>query len=159
MDLLIASLLAVFLPPSAGCAGQQGVPIQVSLTGLKDRKGRLKLDLYPASEADFLRPGADLLREGKVYRRVFAVPPASGPVTLCIAAPAAGRYAMVFTHDRDGKGDDSFSIWSDGAGYVGAQKMGRGKPRLAPSIVEVGPGGAQVTIRVQYLRGIGGFAP
>lgn len=159
MDLLIASLLAVFLPPSGGCAGQQGVPIQVSLTGLKDRKGRLKLDLYPASEADFLRPGAQLLREGKVYRRVFAVPPAAGPVTLCIAAPSAGRYAVVFTHDRDGKGDDSFSIWSDGAGYVGAQKMGRGKPKLAPSIVEVGPGGANVTIRVQYLRGIGGFAP
>lgn len=159
MDLLIASLLAALLPSSAGCPGQQGVPIHVNLTGLKDRKGRLKLDLYPANDADFLKPGAQLVREGKVYRRVFAAPPAVGRVTLCIAVPAAGRYAIVFTHDRDGKGDDSFSIWSDGAGYVGAQKMGRGKPKLAPSIVDVGPGGANVTIRVQYLRGIGGFAP
>ncbi|WP_326525342.1 DUF2141 domain-containing protein [Sphingomonas sp.] len=157
--ILIAALIAaqsVNADDSDACRTGQGPAISVAVTGLKDRTGRLKLELYPATEADFLKDDRDLVREGKTFRRTWAATPASGPVTLCIRAPAPGRYALLFTHDRDGK--NKFNFWRDGAGFVGDARLGRSRPKLAQAVVTVGPGITSVSIRAQYLRGLG-FAP
>ena len=37
--------------------------------------------------------------------------------------------------------------------------MGRSRPKVDQAIVNVGNGLTSVTIRVQYLRGLSGFAP
>ncbi|MBN2973846.1 DUF2141 domain-containing protein [Roseomonas aeriglobus] len=142
---------------SASCAGVRGPALQVTVTGLKDRTGRLKLELYPANANDFLKDDTDLVKEGKVFRRAWAQTPASGAVTICIRAPAPGRYALLFTHDRDGK--NKFNFWRDGAGFVGAAKLGRSRPQLDQALVTIGSGVTPVTIRAQYLRGLSGFAP
>jgi uncharacterized protein (DUF2141 family) len=83
--------------------------------------------------------------------------PASGPVTLCIKAPSPGRYALLFTHDRDGK--NKFNFWRDGAGFVSNQKLGRSKPKLAQATITVGSGVTTVNITAQYMRGLSGFGP
>jgi uncharacterized protein (DUF2141 family) len=140
----------------ASCAGG-GATIQATITGLRDRRGNLKLELFPATEADWLRDDRELLRERKVFRRVQVATPASGPVQLCIRAPQPGRYALFFTHDRDGR--NKFNLWSDGLGVPGNARVGRARPQYSQAVVDVGPGGAVVTIRVQYLRGLGGFGP
>ncbi|HET9509698.1 MAG TPA: DUF2141 domain-containing protein [Sphingomonas sp.] len=142
---------------SATCAGVRGPALQVTVTGLKDRTGRLKLELYPANAADFLKDDQDLVKEGKVFRRAIAPTPAAGATVICIRAPAPGRYALLFTHDRDGK--NKFNFWRDGAGFVGAGKLGRSRPQVEQAIVTVGGGVTPVTIRAQYLRGLSGFAP
>ncbi|MEP9401361.1 DUF2141 domain-containing protein [Sphingomonas silueang] len=142
---------------AAACNGGQGPAIRVNVTGLKDRTGRLKLELYPANEADFLKDDRDLKAEGKFFRRVWAPMPASGAVQLCIKAPAAGRYALLFTHDRDGR--NKFNFMRDGAGFVGTDRIGRARPKLAQAIVNVGAGVTTVSVRAQYLRGFGGFGP
>lgn len=161
-----AALLALAAPAAAqaqviggpaSCAGIRGPALQVTVTGLKDRTGRLKLELYPANADDFLKDDTDLVREGKVFRRAWAQTPASGPVVLCIRAPAPGRYALLFTHDRDGK--NKFNFWRDGAGFVGTGKLGRSRPQVDQAIVTVGTGLTPVTVRAQYLRGLSGFAP
>jgi uncharacterized protein (DUF2141 family) len=131
--------------------------IRVNVTGLKDRTGRLKLELYPATEADFLRDDRDLVREGKTFRRIWVQTPPAGPVSLCIRVPHPGRYGLFFTHDRDGK--NKFNIWSDGAGVVSNSRIGRAKPVLSASEIEVGNGVTTVTIFTQYLRGLSGFSP
>lgn len=141
----------------AGCAAIRGPAIQATVTGLKDRTGRLKLELYPANADDFLDDDTDLVRAGKVFRRSWAQTPAAGAVVLCIRAPAPGRYALLFTHDRDGR--NKFNFWRDGAGFVGTDKLGRSRPNVDQAIVTVGQGVTPVTIRVQYLRGLSGFAP
>src|SRR5689334_20217620 len=81
--------------------GENGPAFLVDVIGLKDRRGLLKLELYPANDEDFLEDDNILLNAGKTFRRVeIAVPPA-GPVELCIRAPAAGLYALSLLHDRD----------------------------------------------------------
>ena len=142
---------------AAACISGRGPAIRVDVAGLKDRSGRLKLELYPANEADFLKDDRDLLKEGKSFRRVWAQTPASGAVAMCIKAPAPGRYALLFTHDRDGK--NKFNFWKDGAGFVGPAKLGRSRPKVGQAIVTVGRGVTNASIRTQYLRGLSGFAP
>jgi hypothetical protein len=46
---------------AAACAAGHGPAIQVNIVGLKDRTGEIWLELYPASEGDFLRPDQDLV--------------------------------------------------------------------------------------------------
>ncbi|MCW3837197.1 DUF2141 domain-containing protein [Sphingomonas canadensis] len=140
----------------APCNGT-GVPIHVIALDMKDRTGSIKVELWPANEQDFLKDDRDLKREGKFFARVWGKVPASGPVTLCIRVPQAGRYGMVFTHDRDGK--NKFNIWKDGVGVVSNRAVGRSRPKLAYSTINVAPGGVQVTLKMQYLRGLSGFSP
>lgn len=143
---------------AAACASGHGPAIEVNVIGLKDRSGRLKLELYPATEEDFLKDDHDLVREGKTFRRIWANTPPSGAVTMCIRVPAPGTYAVLFTHDRDGK--NKFNFWSDGAGFVSNQRLGRSRPKLRQATINVsGNGITHVNIRAQYLRGLGGFGP
>lgn len=139
------------------CVRDRGPAITVNIAGLKDRTGRLKLELYPANEADFLKDDRDLKREGKMFRRIWATVPANGAVAMCMKVPAPGRYALLFTHDRDGK--NKFNFWKDGAGFPSNAKLGRTRPKLAQATIDVGRGVATTSIRVQYLRGLSGFAP
>jgi uncharacterized protein (DUF2141 family) len=142
----------------AACTAGGGSAIRVNVLGLKDRTGRLKLELYPATEDDFLKDDRDLKKEGKFFRRIWADTPAGeGQVSMCIKAPKPGRYALLFTHDRDGK--NKFNFWRDGAGFPSNHRLGRSRPDLAEAIIEVGSDMAVTNIRVQYMRGLGGFSP
>jgi len=144
-------------PDSAACNNNDGPAIQANIAGLKDRSGRLKLELYPATEEDFLRNDTLLVKEGKVFHRIWADTPASGGVSLCIKVPKAGRYALFFTHDRDGK--NKFNFWRDGGGVPGNVRIGAARPKLATATIEVGGGVTTATIRAQYLRGLSGLGP
>ena len=152
-----ASAATILGADAAACEGSAGPAIRAMVVGLKDRRGDLKLELYPPTEADFLKDDRDLAAEGKFFRRVRVTTPASGPTTLCIRVPHAGRYALLFTHNRDGR--NKFDFWSDGAGFASNGRIGRARPKLAQALIEVGAGVTSVTIRAQYLRGLGGFGP
>lgn len=142
---------------AAACENGDGPAIEVSVTGLKDRKGRLKLELYPANATDYLRDDRDLEKEGKVFRRVWADMPADGPVVMCIRAPRPGTYALWFTHDRDGK--NKFNFWTDGGGIPSNARIGASKPKYTAATVDVGNGVTSIAIRAQYLRGLSGLGP
>lgn len=142
---------------AAACDAGTGPAIHVIVAGLKDRKGRLKLELYPANAQDFLRDDRELLKEGKAFRRVWADMPPTGAVEMCIQAPAPGNYGLFFTHDRDGK--NKFNFWTDGGGITSNTRIGASKPKVAASTVEVGTGVTTITIRAQYLRGLSGLSP
>ena len=159
LTLLLAAspATAQLLGEDAAACANGGPAIRVDVVGLKDRKGELKLELYPANATDFLRDDRDLVREGKLFRRVRVPTPPSGGVAMCIRVPRPGRYALLFTHNRDGQ--NKFSFWSDGAGFASNQKLGRSRPKLAQAIVDVPAGVATITIRAQYLRGLSGFGP
>ncbi len=157
--------LTVFASPAAAqlLEGRDAVcngtspSVRVSIVGLKDRSGRLKIELYPANEDDFLKDDTKLKNEGKFFARLWTQTPKSGAVNLCIRAPRPGRYALLFTHDRDGK--NKFNFWRDGAGFASNRKLGRSRPQLKEAVINVGPGVTTVTIHAQYLRGFSGFAP
>ena len=141
---------------AAACAAGRGPAFQVEVQGLKDRKGELWLELYPATEADFLGPDQELIAAGKTFRRTRAHLPPSGSIQICIRAPRPGRYALMLRHNRVGK--DKFSFWSDGIGIPSNHRLGRSKPAVGEAVADVGGGVTNVAIRLQYLVGFG-FAP
>ncbi|MEO5866292.1 MAG: DUF2141 domain-containing protein [Sphingomonas sp.] len=163
----IAALLALLVAMPAGaatlgedsamCNSGTGPAIQANIVGLKDRAGEVKLELYPAVAADFLRDDNLLVQEHKIFRRVTARTPQVGPVALCIRVPGPGRYALLFTHNRDAK--SKFNFWGDGAGFPSNERLGRARPKLQQALISVGPGITTTTIQAQYLRGLGGFGP
>lgn len=166
-NLVPLALLALAAPAAAGagilggdapaCTGGEGPAVLATIVGLKDRKGELKLELYPANNQDFLKDDRDLLKEGKLFRRIRVATPQVGPVAMCMRVPHPGRYALLFTHNRDGK--NKFSIWADGAGFASNQKLGRARPQVDQALVDVPAGVTQITIHAQYLRGLSGFGP
>ena len=150
--------LAQLDPVEGGCSLVSGPMVRVNVVGLKDRTGRLKVEIYPPNETDFLRDDTGLKRDKRPFRRVWMDTPAgSGPVSVCIRAPYAGQWAVLLTHDRDNK--NKFNFWQDGAGFPSNQRLGRSRPKVRQALLNVPARGGQVTIKVQYLRGLGGFGP
>ncbi|WP_066799337.1 DUF2141 domain-containing protein [Sphingomonas soli] len=145
-------------PVEGSCALVAGPMLRVNVAGIKDRTGRLKVEIYPPNETDFLRDDTTLKNERRPFRRVWMkTPGGDGPVSICIRAPYAGQWAVLLTHDRDGQ--NKFNFWQDGAGFPSNQRLGRSRPKVRQALVNVPAQGGQITIRLQYLRGLGGFAP
>lgn len=133
--------------------GEQGPAFLVSVAGLKDRKGNLKLEVYPANNADFLADDNILVSAGKTFRRVEVPVPASGTPELCVRLPAAGTYAVSVLHDRDG--NRKFGWRTDGIGFSGNPKLGWSKPKAASASTAAGSGLTRITVVMNYQRGMG----
>lgn len=160
---LLIAVAAIPSSPDLGKAegrcrpGEQGPSLLVDAAALKDRRGRLKLELYPANDADFLQDDNILVSAGKTFRRVEIEVPPSGPVELCIRAPAAGTYAVSLLHDRDG--NRKFGLSIDGIGFAGNPRLGMSKPRAAAASVQVGAGPTRTRIVLNYRKGLMSFGP
>ncbi|PVE52670.1 hypothetical protein DC429_15100 [Arthrobacter sp. TPD3018] len=131
--------------PASGdgsCLAGAGPFVTVRVDGLRAGPGPLKLEIYPADEADFLRDDIALLRKHKTFRRSWAPAPTTSS-------------ALLFVHSRSGR--VKFDIWSDGAGVAGSRRLGRAKPTVAEAAIDVAPQGVSVNVSAQYLAGIGGF--
>lgn len=137
-------------------ANESGPAFLVDVKGLKDRQGRLKLELYPANDADFLADDNILIASGKPFGRV-EMPVPTGPVHLCIRAPAPGTYALSLLHDRDA--NRRFALSIDGVGFSGNPRIGLSKPRASAASATVGSSPTRITIVVNYRRGLLSFGP
>ncbi|KAB7649123.1 DUF2141 domain-containing protein [Polymorphobacter fuscus] len=137
--------------------GETGPAVLVLAVGLKDREGRMKAELYPANEEDFLADDNVLIMAGKTFRRVEIPVPPSGPVQLCIRLPGPGQYALVLLHDRDS--NRKFGLSTDGIGFSNNPKLGLSKPKADAVRFTAGSGLTPVTVRMNYRHGLFGFGP
>ena len=162
-----ALILAALLPgaavpvkpdPSLGKAeaacrvNESGPALLVAVTGLKDRKGLVRAELYPANDSDFLADDAVLINAQKLFRRADLDLPASGPVALCLRVPAPGRYSLSVLHDRNR--NLKWDKLSDGLGFGGNPKLGWSKPKALAASVTVGTGPTRVEVVMNYLSGL-----
>jgi uncharacterized protein (DUF2141 family) len=138
-------------------AHEDGPAFLVSVEGLKDTRGLLKLEVYPDNDSDFLADDNKLIAAGKVFRRVEMPVPATGPVQLCIRVPHAGRYAVSLLHDRDS--NHKFGLSSDGIGFAGNPKLGWSKPPADAASANAGSGLTPITIVMNYRHGLLSFGP
>lgn len=165
MSVLLALAAQAFVAssPSLGMAegrcraNEQGPAFSVSVLGLKDRAGSLKLELYPANDVDFLADDNVLINAGKAFRRVVVAVPQSGTPMLCIRAPEPGPYSLVLLHDRDD--NRKFNFTSDGIGFPGLPRLGWSKPKSSAARATVGTGIASIAITMQYRTGLASFGP
>jgi uncharacterized protein (DUF2141 family) len=137
--------------------GENGPSFLVDVVGLKDRRGNLKLELYPANDDDFLEDDNILINAGKVFRRVEVPVPRSGPVELCIRTPAPGLYALSLLHDRDA--NRKFGLSIDGIGFARNPRIGWSKPKAAAASAWAGTGPTHIAIVLNYRRGLFSFGP
>jgi uncharacterized protein (DUF2141 family) len=137
--------------------GENGPSFLVDVAGLKDRRGLLKLELYPANDDDFLEDDNILVNAGKVFRRVEVAVPQSGPVVLCIRAPAPGLYSLSLLHDRDS--NRKFGLSVDGIGFARNPHLGWSKPSASAASAWAGPGPTRITIIMNYRRGLFSVGP
>lgn len=138
-------------------ANEQGSAFLVEISGLKDRKGNLKLELYPADDKDFLGDDNLLIMAGKPFRRVEMPVPQSGPIQMCVRAPGPGTYALSLLHDRDSNRKMGLSV--DGIGFPGNPKLCWGKPSAKDASASVGSGPARLAVTMQYRRNLVCFGP
>jgi uncharacterized protein (DUF2141 family) len=162
MSLLMFAAVIASSPDLGKAEGQcrpneQGPAFLVEVTGLKDRKGNLKLELYPANEQDFLADDNILLMAGKPFRRVEVPVPQSGPIQLCIRAPSAGTYSLSLLHDRDANRRMGLSV--DGIGFPTNPKLCWGQPKYSDAMARVGNGPTRVNVTMQYRRNLVCFGP
>jgi uncharacterized protein (DUF2141 family) len=154
-------LIAATIPstPNLGTAegrcrpNEPGPSFLVDVEGLKDRKGKLKLEVYPSNDADFLEDDNILVSAGKTFRRVEQPVPATGPVKLCVRVPSAGRYAVTVLHDRDS--NRKFGWRVDGIGFASNPRLGLSKPDASDASAVARAGPTQIGIVMNYWRGLG----
>ena len=141
---------------------ENGPSFLLDIVGLKDREGRLKAEIYPANDRDFLQDDNILISQGKTFRRVEV--PVRQDATqnghemqLCVRLPGPGRYAVSVLHDRDG--NRKFGLSVDGVGFGGNPKLGMGKPKAASATLVAGSGPTRQRIVMNYRRGLLSFGP
>jgi uncharacterized protein (DUF2141 family) len=173
MKPIVLAALAVLLPVSARAqvasnpnlgkaegqcrANEAGPAVIITVVGLKDRRGLLRAELYPANDKDFLQDDNILINEGKSFRRVEITVPQAGAVQLCIRTPGPGPYTLSLLHDRDS--NRKFGLSSDGVGFPGNPKLGLSKPKADMARFQGGPGLTAISIRLNYRRGLFSFGP
>jgi uncharacterized protein (DUF2141 family) len=136
---------------------EPGPAVMITAVGLKDRRGLLRAELYPANDKDFLEDDNILINAGKTFRRVEISLPPSGAVTLCIRTPGPGPYTLSLLHDRDA--NLKFGLSIDGVGFPNNPRLGLSKPKAAAVRFNTGPGVTPISIRLNYRKGLLSFGP
>jgi len=161
--LVMAQAASVASNPSLGIAegrcrtDEAGPAFIVTIAGLKDRAGSLKLEVYPSNDVDFLQDDNLLLNAGKVFRRAVMPVPQSGTPTMCIRVPAPGDYSLSLLHDRDN--NRKFNFTGDGIGFAGNPRLHWSKPKAASTRAHAGSGLTPITIVMNYRTGLASFGP
>jgi uncharacterized protein (DUF2141 family) len=138
-------------------ANELGPALMLNITGLKDRRGLIKAEIYPPTQEDFLGDDTNLMKAGKVFRRLEIPTPASGTVTLCMRVPRAGTYSIIVLHDRDA--NHKFDWKHDGV-VIGNNGRVQNPPQAAQAKVVAGGGITPYHLKMQYFSlGAFGFAP
>lgn len=132
---------------------EPGPSFLVDVAGLRDRTGKLKLEVYPANDSDFLEDDDVLIAAGKTFRRVEQSILPSGAVRLCVRVPSAGSYAVSLLHDRNS--DRKFNWRVDGIGFAGNPRLGWSKPAAAAATAVARASPTRIEIVMNYRRGLG----
>jgi len=138
---------------------EAGPAFLVNVDGLRDRKGLLKLEVYPSNDKDFLADDNVLIDQGKTFRRVEVPVPQSGAVQLCIRVPSAGSYSLSLLHDRNSDHRFEYGFDEDGSGFSGNPKLHLSQPKAAATRVTAGSGLTPIKIVMNYRRGLLSFGP
>lgn len=134
-------------PDAEACrAGAAGPAALVRIYGFKDYDGMLRVQLYGGNPDDFLA-------KGKKLKRIELPLVASGDMSVCVALPSYGQFAVAVRHDRDGNGK---SGWSDGGGFSGNPRLSLTslKPDFEQSSFAAGQGVSVVDVVMNYRSGL-----
>ena len=126
------------------CTGSGGPAVRVTVRGIEGSVGRMRVQSYRGTDADWLKSGRWLNR---IESRAQA-----GTMTFCMPVPAAGTYGIAVRHDKNGNGKTDIS--SDGGGMSNNPSINvfnLGKPSYKKTRFNVGNGVSAITIDMKYM--------
>jgi uncharacterized protein (DUF2141 family) len=126
------------------CSAGEGPAVMVTVDGVKSGSGKLRVQAYRATPADWLQKGRWLSR--------IEVPARAGTMTFCVPVPAAGRYAIAVRHDANGNGDTD--IRTDGGAMSNNPSINifnLGKPSVSKTGFDVGRSVRSIRVQMRYM--------
>jgi uncharacterized protein (DUF2141 family) len=127
----------------AKCRGD-GPAVSITVAGVKSSRGTLRVQLYRATDEDWLETGRWLNR--------IDVPARAGTMTVCMPAPGPGTYGIAVRHDVNGNHETD--ITQDGGGTSNNPSFNifnLGKPSYRKVGFSLGQEVKAITIRMHYL--------
>ena len=155
LSLAVAALalaLSAALSPSRAdtletCDPAAPATIQVTVDKVRSSKGLITAVLYDDNPETFLKAGARLDR--------IRVEAQEGETTLCLTAPAAGRYSVALYHDENGNKEfdrDFLGIPSEGYGFSRNPGFRFGKPDVEETLFTLDGKPVSLKIGMLYLH-------
>ncbi|MBA3611590.1 MAG: DUF2141 domain-containing protein [Nitrospirales bacterium] len=123
----------------------EGRPIHIHVHGIKSAAGSLKAVLYGPDPESFLVKGAKADKERE--------PAKKGSMTLCVAAPMEGKYAVVVYHDENDnhKFDRNWTgLPTEGFGVSNHPSLFLAAPTFEESSFEVMGEVTHVDVKMKY---------
>ncbi|MEL7446708.1 MAG: DUF2141 domain-containing protein [Pseudomonadota bacterium] len=126
------------------CAPGKGPAVRVTVSGIKSATGKVRIQSYRATKAEWLEKGKWLNR--------IELPARKGTMTFCMPVPASGSYAFAARHDANGNGETDIS--QDGGAMSNNPSINifnLGKPGVDKTRFSVGSGVKSISIRMKYI--------
>jgi uncharacterized protein (DUF2141 family) len=128
---------------ASACRGS-GPAVNVRISGVNPGKGTLRVQLYRATAADWLKTGRWINR--------IEVPAHGSSATVCMPVPGPGSYGIAVRHDVNGNGQTD--LRTDGGGMSNnpaVNILNLGRPSYQKTAFTVGNGVKTISIQVRYL--------
>ncbi|MEM7779644.1 MAG: DUF2141 domain-containing protein [Pseudomonadota bacterium] len=126
------------------CAPGAGPAIRVRINGVKNASGRVRVQVYNGTRADWLESGRWLNR--------IELPARAGRMTVCLPVPSSGDYAVAVRHDVNGNNETD--IRTDGGAMSNNPSINifnLGKPGIDKTRFSVGEGVSSIAITMKYF--------
>ncbi|MGB3846100.1 DUF2141 domain-containing protein [Sphingopyxis sp. YF1] len=123
---------------------KNGPSTLVHITGIKAGTGKLRVQSYRATNADWLAKGRWINR--------IEVPARAGSMTVCVPLPEEGSYGIAVRHDVNGNGKTD--LRSDGGGMSNNPSISifnLGKPSYKKTAFAVGNAPKTISITMKYM--------
>lgn len=128
----------------ARCAPGAGPAVKVTVNGIKQASGKIRVQSYNGTKADWLESGRWLAR--------IETPAKSGSMTFCMPVPSSGTYGIAVRHDINGNGKTD--IREDGGAMSNNPSINifnLGKPSYKKTAFTVGEGVTSISIEMKYF--------
>ncbi len=149
---LVVAGFALTIPAYAGQeiennlsrCGASSRGVLVHIEGVKSSSGKIRVQIYKATKADWMAKGRWLKR--------MEVPASAGAMKLCLPMEAAGTYGIAVRHDVNSNGKTD--LGKDGGGMSNNPSINifnLGKPSHSKVAFALGSGLKSITIKMKYM--------
>ncbi len=126
------------------CSANAGPAVKVTVSGIKASSGKIRIQSYKGTKADWLEKGRWLNR--------IEAPAKAGSMTFCLPVPGPGEYGIAVRHDLNGNGDTD--LREDGGAMSNNPSINvfnLGKPSYKKTAITVGSGVTSITLSMKYF--------
>ena len=128
----------------AQCAAGAGPSVMVTINGVSQSRGTMRIQSYRATDRDWLGKGRWINR--------IELPARAGTMRVCMPLPASGHYGIAVRHDLNDNGKTDLS--TDGGAMSNNPSINifnLGKPSYKKTAFSVGNGVTAITITMKYF--------